>query len=184
MSNKTLDELVKDARARISTMRTEVPEYGIEASIIIAGELELAIDRLLQSLPVGRTADFYEHIVKVEERFRAVYDRETVANAKTEAQMEPARVSLGWFIVLARAGIAIRVGDTKPDYDAGDTVVFTMARLRRKPDAPELVVVPPPEPPIDVETARQVWLDHLATLSPERRAEFAEIISSLPQYVP
>lgn len=146
MPQKTIDQLVADARSRISAMRV-APPSGEVSSRAAAAEFELAIDALVMSLPIGRTADFHEVIAKVEERFRPVYDREAVSNAKTDGQMSDAstRESTGWWIVLSRAGIAIRTGDVKPQYEVGDTIVFTLQRLpRKRPDAaPDLAIVPP-----------------------------------------
>lgn len=183
MSKRTIGELVIDARNRISAMRI-APPAGEVSSRAAADEFEIAIDALVASLPVGRTADFYDTVAKVEERFQTAYDRAAVGNAKTEGQMAEAgtQVSLGWFVVLSRAGIAIRMGNTEPDYKAGDTMVFMLQRLPRKPEAPQLAVVPPAPPPMDLETARKIWTDHLASLSPEERS--ALVKASLPEYEP
>lgn len=129
MSEKTIDDLVKQARGRISAMRI-APPSGIESSRAAADEFERAIDALVALLPVGEPVMFYETVAKVEERFRKAYADEVVGNAKTEGQMEVDQVSTGWWAVLSRAGFAIRMGDERPAYQDGDDMVFV---LQRKP---------------------------------------------------
>ncbi len=182
-TESTTAELIAAARSRVKTMRLGT-NAGIARDNAAADDIERAIDRLVFMLPASRMFDFYEKVLKVEERFRKIYDAQAVGDAKVESQMEAEQVSTGWWVFLERFGVAIRTGDTKPEgIDAGDMLMVSISS-RKKPIAPELAVVPPAPPPIDAETARQVWLDHLATLPAEKRAEFVDAVSSLPAYVP
>lgn len=76
------------------------------------------------------TIEFHEVIAKLEERFRPELDDEAKARfggtAEHPGKYEPTMVSTGWWMVLARFGVAVRVGSTKPDdLAAGDQVVLT-----------------------------------------------------------
>lgn len=117
--------------------------------------------------------EFHETVAKVEERFRAVYDPGKVGAAKSQSQMDEGteQVSTGWWVVLARFGVAVRFGATRPDIAAGDTLVM-VPRIIKKPSAPDLAVVPPAPPPIDAAAARTVWLE---SLPPEVRAKIEEL---------
>lgn len=133
MTEKSINDLVKEARSRIGAMRIS-PPAGLESSRAAADEFERAIDALMAGLPVGEPVYFYETIAKVEERFRPAYDAEVVGNAKTDAQLknlEP--ISTGWWIVLARAGIAIRTGSTRPAFEAGENVILPLLRAPKQP---------------------------------------------------
>lgn len=129
----SIDDIVKKARGRISAMRI-APPAGLESSRAAADEFECAIDACVRGMPADGTLHFHETIARVEERFRKKYDSEKAGGAKTESQMEEAadQVSTGWWIVLSRAGVAIRVGAEEPDFKAGDTVIFNMQRMPRK----------------------------------------------------
>lgn len=64
--------------------------------------------------------EFEAVVACVEERFRRGYDREKVGTAKSESQMDYERASIGWWLVLAGTGMAICVGEEKPDIEVGD----------------------------------------------------------------
>lgn len=101
--------------------------------------------------------EFHATVVKVEERFRKVYDREKVGNAKTDAQMTEASedVSTGWWVSLSQYGIAVNFGPTKPDIDSGDTLVLIARKLPKQP--PKLEAVPAPVmPPLPSLTAAEL----------------------------
>lgn len=178
MSTKpTTTELVAIARSRIAAMRI-APCGGLVSSQAAADEFERVIDRLVFMLPASRVFEFYETVLKVEERFRKIFNAEAVGNAKVESQMEGEQISTGWWVFLEQFGVAIRFGDTKPEgIDAGDQLSISISS-RKKPAAPELAVVPPAPPPIDAETARRIWLD---SLPPEQAAKVEEAIAVVSQ---
>jgi hypothetical protein len=72
-----------------------------------------------------------ETVDKVEERFTSVYNIEKVGAAKVESQMEPERVSTGWWIVLRGLPIALRAGNVKPDIAPGDVFEIALRRITR-----------------------------------------------------
>lgn len=177
--DKTLNELVSDARSRISAMRLAL-WADIESSSAAAGVIERAIDGLIYSMPTADKLHFYETAAKVEERFRPVYDREKVANAKVEGQLEPEQVSTGWWIVLSRFGVAMRFGSSKPDIQPGDTLVMTLSKMPKKPPAPVLAVIPlaPPSP-----DARAELVKLRANVKPEDVAKVDAVIAALDAIV-
>jgi hypothetical protein len=71
----------------------------------------------------------------VEERFARHYRMETVASAKTESQMEFELVSTGWWLAIARLGLALWVSNEKPAIQTGDTIRITISK--RMPNMPK-----------------------------------------------
>lgn len=65
-----------------------------------------------------------EVVSTVEERFRRAYDPIKSGEAKVESQMEYEQVSTGWWLVIRRLGIALRVGKEKPPINSGDRIVI------------------------------------------------------------
>ena len=76
--------------------------------------------------------EFEEVATSVEERFSRAYDANKVANAKVESQMEYKEVSLGWWLVIRRLGLALWVSRDKPAIESGDLLSITI----RKRDLP------------------------------------------------
>jgi hypothetical protein len=77
--------------------------------------------------------EFEEVATSVEERFRRAYDADKVGTAKVESQMEYTLVSLGWWLVIKRLGLALWIGKDKPAIQSGDLLSITI----RKRDLPE-----------------------------------------------
>jgi hypothetical protein len=75
---------------------------------------------------------FEEVATSVEERFRRAYDADKVGTAKVESQMEFTLVSLGWWLVIKRLGLALWIGKDKPAIESGDLLSITI----RKRDLP------------------------------------------------
>jgi hypothetical protein len=87
--------------------------------------------------------EFHEVVAKVEERFRPELDEEArkrLGGTDTQPGLyEPCQVSTGWWVVLARFGVAVRFGSMKPDIIAGDTLVLIARKIPKPPEpiAPE-----------------------------------------------
>lgn len=64
--------------------------------------------------------EFEEIATTVEERFDRVYDPVSVRDAKVESQMEHKLVSIGWWLVIKRLGLALWIGKDKPGIESGD----------------------------------------------------------------
>ena len=81
----------------------------------------------------GRTRDHYsfdfeEVATSVEERFRRAYTAEGIGDAKAESQMEYDTISMGWWLVIKRLGLALWVGNDKPALDTGDLLEISIKK--------------------------------------------------------
>ena len=72
--------------------------------------------------------EFEEIATKVEERFRRAYDPEKVGIAMTEGQMEYTEVSVGWWLVIKRLGLALWIGKQKPAFETGDLLRIKISK--------------------------------------------------------
>lgn len=119
--------------------------------------------------------EFHEVVAKVEERFRAELDAEARARlgaipgsgGGTEGKYEPKMVSTGWWVILARFGIAMRFGKLKPDVVAGDTLVLVVRKIPRPQDPPALAAVPDAPRPPDFTPAELAVIRRLASTDPD-----------------
>ena len=68
----------------------------------------------------------------VEERFRRAYDGDKIGNAKVESQMEYQLISIGWWLVIKRLGLALWVGKDKPAIETGDLLRITISKGERR----------------------------------------------------
>jgi len=100
--------------------------------------------------------EFHATVVRVEERFQKRYDPDKAGAAQTEAKMAEAseEVSIGWYVVLDRFGIAFHFGRLKPEIEAGDTMVLVFRKIPKAP--PKLEVVPTPVKPLPSLTAAEL----------------------------
>lgn len=76
--------------------------------------------------------EFEEVATSVEERFRRAYDGDKIGNAKVESQMEFELVSIGWWLVIKRLGLALWVGKHKPAIETGDLLRITISKGERR----------------------------------------------------
>lgn len=75
------------------------------------------------------TKFFKCRVSKVEERFERRYREGSLADARTESQVEYEEVSIGWFVSLEGWGVAMKWSDHKPgDIAAGDQMIIGMWR--------------------------------------------------------
>jgi hypothetical protein len=72
--------------------------------------------------------EFEEVATCVEERFRRAYDAQTVSDAKVESQMEYQLISLGWWLVIKRLGLALWIGKDKPSIESGDLLRISISK--------------------------------------------------------
>jgi hypothetical protein len=86
-----------------------------------------SIDLARQPSRLGEFA-FEEVATSVEERFRRAYDADRVGTAKVESQMEYTLVSLGWWLVIKRLGLALWIGKDKPAIESGDLLRITICK--------------------------------------------------------
>lgn len=77
-----------------------------------------------------REFEFEEVATTVEERFRRVYDGDSVGSANVESQMKYTEVSLGWWLVLKRLGLALWIGKDKPAIESGDLLRINIRKAR------------------------------------------------------
>ena len=81
-----------------------------------------------------------ETVVKVEERFRPMLDQEAKEKLRGsedgyQGKYEPKQVSTGWWVSLARFGVALNFGMQKPNIEVGDTLVLVAHRIPKPPPA-------------------------------------------------
>jgi len=72
--------------------------------------------------------EFEEVATKVEERFRRAYNAESMGNAKAEGQVEYDEVSVGWWLVIKRMGLAMWIGHDKPSIESGDLLSISIKK--------------------------------------------------------
>lgn len=72
--------------------------------------------------------EFEEVATSVEERFDRVYDANKISDAKVESQMEYREVSKGWWLVIKRMGLALWIGNDKPNVDSGDLLQISIRK--------------------------------------------------------
>ncbi|MEY9638759.1 hypothetical protein ABIF66_007013 [Bradyrhizobium japonicum] len=72
--------------------------------------------------------EFEEVATSVEERFRRAYDPQKVGSAKVKSQMDYELVSLGWWLVIKRLGLALWIGKDKPAIESGDLLRIKISR--------------------------------------------------------
>ena len=72
--------------------------------------------------------EFEEIATSVEERFRRAYNAEMMGTAKTEGQVEYEEVSLGWWLVIRRLGLALWIGKEKPGIESGDLLRISIRK--------------------------------------------------------
>lgn len=94
--------------------------------------------------------EFHEVVAKVEERWRPELDDEArkrlIGTEDVPGKYEPKMVSTGWWIVLARFGVAICTGKFKPDIAPGDTLVAEFRKVPKPPEAGTPAPAPLPAP--------------------------------------
>jgi hypothetical protein len=72
--------------------------------------------------------EFEEVATCVEQRFTRVYNADKVSTAKSEGQMEYVQVSLGWWLVIKRLGLALWIGDEQPGFASGDLLRISISK--------------------------------------------------------
>ena len=80
------------------------------------------------TLDALREFQFEEVATCVEERFRREYDPVKVGTAKVESQMDYKLVSLGWWLVIKRLGLALWIGKDKPAIESGDLLRISIRK--------------------------------------------------------
>jgi len=65
--------------------------------------------------------EFEEVATRVEERFKSEYD--ATAENKTK------QVSMGWWLVVKRLGLALWISDTKPAVSSGDLLSISIKKV-------------------------------------------------------
>jgi hypothetical protein len=78
-----------------------------------------------------REFEFEEVATSVEERFRRVYEGDKVGSAMVESQMAYTEVSLGWWLVIKRLGLALWIGKDKPAIESGDLLRINIRKCER-----------------------------------------------------
>jgi hypothetical protein len=73
--------------------------------------------------------EFEEVVTVVEERFTKAYDVESLCTAKYANEVKYKSVSSGWWLVIKRLGVALRVGDEKPEIKPGDTLAISIRKV-------------------------------------------------------
>jgi hypothetical protein len=81
---------------------------------------------------IQEITELEEVATRVEERFTRVYDPQTICDAKVESQMEYRQVSLGWWLVIKRLGLALWIGDEKPTVESGDMISIRIGRAMQR----------------------------------------------------
>lgn len=74
--------------------------------------------------------EFEEVATSVEERFSRAYDPAKVGSAMVESQMEYQLVSLGWWLVIKRLGLALWISKDRPAIESGDLLRISIRRKR------------------------------------------------------
>lgn len=72
--------------------------------------------------------EFEEVATSVEERHQRVYDITKAGEARTEWQMEYREVSMGWWLVIKRLGLALWIGKDKPAIESGDLLRISIRK--------------------------------------------------------
>ncbi|MET3996034.1 hypothetical protein ABID65_007706 [Bradyrhizobium sp. S3.9.2] len=105
-------------------MSTDICDPAVTASNAPSNGIRQNIDALSEF-------EFEEVATSVEERFRRAYDAAKVGNARVESQMEYELVSLGWWLVIKRLGLALWIGKDKPAIESGDLLSITIRKRDR-----------------------------------------------------
>jgi hypothetical protein len=79
--------------------------------------------------PTTPLYEFEEIASCVEERFQRAYSPQAVGTAKSESQMTYEEVSTGYWLVIKRLGLALWIGNEKPEIQSGDHLSITIKRL-------------------------------------------------------
>ena len=72
--------------------------------------------------------EFEEMATSVEERFERVYHHDAIGTAKVESQMTFDNVSMGWWLVIKRLGLALWIGKDKPIIESGDLLRISIRK--------------------------------------------------------
>lgn len=72
--------------------------------------------------------EFEEVATSVEERFQRAYSPDSVKDAKVESQMHYDTISMGWWLVIKRLGLALWVGKDKPAIESGDLLSISIKK--------------------------------------------------------
>jgi hypothetical protein len=88
--------------------------------------------QIAETIAAVNEIEFEEVATSVEERFRRAYDGDKIGNAKVESQMEFELVSIGWWLVIKRLGLALWVGKDKPAIETGDLLRITISKGERR----------------------------------------------------
>jgi len=72
--------------------------------------------------------DFEEVATSVEQRFRRAYNPESISDAKVESQMTYDEISMGWWLVIKRLGLAMWVSHDKPQIESGDLLEISIRK--------------------------------------------------------
>ena len=72
--------------------------------------------------------EFEEVASSVEERFQRAYHEGSIGTAKVESQMTYDNVSMGWWLVIKRLGLALWIGMDKPDIQSGDLLRISIRK--------------------------------------------------------
>ena len=86
------------------------------------------MSEIMEQSEALREFEFEEVATCVEERFRRVYEGDSVGNAKVESQMKFEQVSLGWWLVIKRLGLALWIGKDKPAIESGDLLRISIRK--------------------------------------------------------
>ena len=72
--------------------------------------------------------EFEEVATSVEERFQRAYHEGAIGTAKVESQMTYDNVSMGWWLVIKRLGLALWIGKDKPKIESGDLLRISIRK--------------------------------------------------------
>jgi hypothetical protein len=73
--------------------------------------------------------EFEEVVSVVEERFVRAYDAESLGVAKYANEVKYKMISSGWWLRIKSLGVALRVGDEKPEIKPGDTLAISIRKI-------------------------------------------------------
>lgn len=87
---------------------------------------ELAQQKKIQADLMG--FEFEEVATSVEERFQRAYHEGAIGTAKVESQMTYDNISMGWWLVIKRLGLALWIGKDKPRIESGDLLRISIRK--------------------------------------------------------